>query len=207
MAPRSAVAAAVVLAALCLPFSIAGTNAALGILTLALLLRARDGENRAAMLRAWRKEPLLGALAAYAVAGLICGFLGVDPAHSLRESPKDLHRLWAAALFLGAFALEDLPGLRPALALSFFASAIWGIGQTAYHALFVRLPLHPLARAQRVAVCFERGVQAELRGEVLARGEFLDLRDLVPAAHRQPQLCARQRRATQVGNDDLHRLR
>lgn len=147
MPPRSAVAAAVLLAALCLPFSIAGTNAALGLLTLALLIRARGAEDRATLVRAWREEPLLAALAAYAAAGFISGLLGVDPDRSLRESPKDLHRLWAALLFLGAFALEDIRGLRPALALSFSVSALWGIAQVAHHALFVRLPLHPIARA------------------------------------------------------------
>lgn len=147
MAPRSAVAAAVLLAALSLPFSIAGTNAALGLLTLALILRARDAGDRAILRRAWTAEPLLAALAAYAAAGFIAGLCGVDPARSLRETPKDLHRLWTVLLFLGAFALEDVRGLRPALALSFSASALWGIVQVTHHALFVRLPLHPMARA------------------------------------------------------------
>lgn len=143
----SLVGAAVILAALCLPFSIAGTNAALGLLTLALILRARGAEDRRTLLSAWRAEPLLLALAAYAAAGFVAGRLGADPARSLRETPKDLHRLWAALLFLGAFSLESLPGLRRALALSFSASALWGIGQVAHHALFQRLAYHPLERA------------------------------------------------------------
>ena len=143
----SLVAISVLLTALCLPFSIAGTNLALGLLTLALVLRSRGADDRRTLLSAWRQEPLLLALAAYAAAGFISGQLGADPARSLRETPKDLHRLWAALLFLGAFSLDDVPALRRALALSFSASAFWGIGQVAHDALFQRLPDHPLARA------------------------------------------------------------
>lgn len=143
----SFVPAAVVLAALCLPFSIAGTNAALVLLTLALLARLRVAEDRAALLSAWRAEPLLLALAAYAAAGFVSGQLGADPARSLRETPKDLHRLWAACLFLGAFALEEVPRLRPALAFSFAVSSLWGLGQVAHRMLLQNVPLYPLERA------------------------------------------------------------
>lgn len=141
------VSAAVAAAALCLPVSIAGTNAALALLTAALLLRARRPEDRSAMAAAWRSEPLISALAAYAAAGLLCGLLGADPARSLRETPKDLHRLWAAALFLAAFAVDDCGRLRPSLAASFCVSALWGIAQVAHHSAFVRLAHHPLERS------------------------------------------------------------
>lgn len=147
MAPSSAVAAAVLIAAVCMPFSIAGTNVALALLSAALLARMRSPDERKRVFAAWREQPLLLALAAYAIVGLVAGLLGVRPQSSLRETPKDLHRLWVVLAFLGAFALEEVPRLRRALALSFAASALWGIGQVAHHFFFVRLPLHPLARA------------------------------------------------------------
>ena len=126
--PFSPVAAALALCALLLPVSIAGSNVALALLALALLGRARRDGSR--VLRSWRAEPALAALALYAGAGLLAAVLSAAPGASLHDAVKDLHRLWALGLFTAALALEPEAPLRPALGLSFGAMAVYGIAQT-----------------------------------------------------------------------------
>ena len=139
--PFTPVAAALALCALALPVSIAGSNIALALLALALLCRARRDGGR--ILRTWRSEPALAALALYAAAGLLAAALSAAPAASLRDAVKDLHRLWALGLFAAALALEPETPLRPALGLSFGAMALYGIVQTASHGS----PEHAMFRA------------------------------------------------------------
>lgn len=128
--PFSPVAAALALCALVLPVSIAGTNMALVLLALALLARARkDG---ATIVRAWRSEPVLAALACYAGAGLLAAALSAAPAASLRDALKDWHRLWTLGLFIAALAIEPETPLRQSLGLSFGAMALLGVAQTAF---------------------------------------------------------------------------
>lgn len=115
-------------AAFALPLSIAGSNAALALLTVAVLVRLR-GDGRT-MWAAWRGEPALKALAAYVAAGLIAAALGGGLSHSLRDCAKDAHRLWSLGLFVAALALEpDLP-LWPAFAAGFSVAAVVGIEQS-----------------------------------------------------------------------------
>jgi O-antigen ligase len=126
----SPVAAALALCALCLPISIAASNIALGLLTLALLLRARaDG---ARMKAAWRREPALAALAVYGAAGMLAAFFSPDPAASLQDALKDWHRFWSLGLFVAALALEPETPVQSALALAFVTVALYGISQTAF---------------------------------------------------------------------------
>jgi O-antigen ligase len=116
-------------AALVLPVSIAASNAALALLTLAILLRLR-GADRARALAAWRAEPALLALAAYIAAGLISGALGDGFSKSFADSLKDGHRLWSLGLFVAAFALEPEAQPWPALAVGFSLAAAVGVGQS-----------------------------------------------------------------------------
>ncbi|HAZ07910.1 MAG TPA: hypothetical protein DCZ01_05145 [Elusimicrobia bacterium] len=123
------VAAALTLAALVLPVSLAATNLALGALTAALLLRAR-GEGRR-LRQAWKAGPAMLAMALYAAAGLAAALFAVDPHEALRDASKDLHRVWALGLFMAAVVLEpDVPVMK-SLAASFAVMAAYGIGQTA----------------------------------------------------------------------------
>jgi O-antigen ligase len=116
-------------AALALPLSIAAANAALALLTLAVLLRLR-GAGRARALRAWRAEPALVALAAYIAVGLLSGALGDGFAKSARDSLKDLHRLWSLGLLVAAFALEPETQPWAALAAGFSLIGAIGVGQS-----------------------------------------------------------------------------
>lgn len=128
--PFSAVAAALVLCALLLPVSIAGSNMALALLAFVLLIRARRDGGR--ILRAWRSEPALAALIAYGAAGLLAAALSTSPAASLHDAIKDFHRLWSLGLFAAALALEPEAPLQPALGLSFGAMALLGLCQAAF---------------------------------------------------------------------------
>ena len=127
---RSPLSTALALCALLLPVSIAGTNAALGLLTVALAFRARrDGRH---IIAAWLSEPALAALALYAVVGLIAAAASSAPAASLHDAAKDLHRFWALGLFVGALALEPKAPLRPALGVSLGAIALYGVVQAVF---------------------------------------------------------------------------
>ncbi len=123
----SFISLALVLTALSLPISIAAANISLGLMTAALLLRARRDGRR--ILETWRKEPALAALALYAAAGLAAAALSAAPLPALRDALKDLHRLWALGLFTAALALEPGAALIPAFGVSFAAIAAIGISQ------------------------------------------------------------------------------
>lgn len=150
------VSAALVLAALALPVSIAVSNMALAGLTAALLARARRDGRR--MLSAWRAEPVLVALAAYAAVGLTAAALSAAPGPALRDAVKDLHRLWSLGLFTAALALEPKAPLLPAFAISFGAMAILGCGQVlaaiAGEQLVVRAhgTIHPVVYGELMAL-------------------------------------------------------
>lgn len=172
------VAAALTLTALVLPLSIAGTNIALGLLALSLLVRART-EGRA-MLAAWRAEPVLVALAAYAAAGMLAAACSSAPGPSLRDAIKDLHRLWAMGLFVAALAVEPAAPLLPALGLSFGTAALIGGGQVLRGGLkndtMVRAHafVHPVVYGEQMALAALGGACVLLRpGERDARGRGL----------------------------------
>ncbi len=172
------VASALALTALVLPLSIAGTNIALAFLALALLGRARtDGR---AMVVAWRAEPVLAALAAYAAAGLLAAAFSSAPGPSLRDAVKDLHRLWAMGLFVAALAVEPAAPLLPAFGLSLGAAALVGAGQVLLggikEGLMVRAHafVHPVVYGQQMALAALGGACVLLRpGERDARERVL----------------------------------
>jgi len=126
----SAVALALSAAALAFPVSIAGGNAALGLLLLALLARLRGADARARAWASWRAEPALAAVAIYVAAGLLSGALGEGPARSLGDSIKDAHRLASLGLFVAAFALEREARPWAALAAGGSLAAALGVGQS-----------------------------------------------------------------------------
>jgi O-antigen ligase len=121
----SPVAAALVLTAVFLPVSIALSNVALGLLTAALLWRARTDGRR--LTASWRAEPALAALILYGAAGLVAAALSAFPEASLRDAVKDWHRLWSLGLFVAALAVEPEAPVLPALGISFAAMAAIGL--------------------------------------------------------------------------------
>jgi O-antigen ligase len=160
-------AAALVLCALVLPVSIAGTNVALALLSLALLVRARSDGKR--IFSVWRSEPALAALLLYAATGLAAAALSSSPAASLRDAAKDLHRLWSLGLFAAALALEPEAPLRPALGASFGVIALYGIAQSALGSredgLMVRAHgfVHPVVFGGQIAIAVLGGACVLLR--------------------------------------------
>lgn len=166
------VAAALALCALTAPVSIAGMNAALALLSAALLLRARsDGKRIAA---AWRSEPALGALLLYAGAGLAAGALSASPEASLRDAAKDLHRVWTLGLFTAALALQPEAPLRPAFGLAFGAMALLGICQAVFGSAadgtMMRAHgfVHPVIFGQQIAIAALGGACVLLRPTIKA---------------------------------------
>ena len=143
-------------AALALPFSIAGSNMAGALLILALLLRAKtDG---ARMVAAWRREPLLGALALYGAAGLVAAALSATPASSLHDAFKDWHRLVTLGLYVAALAIEPKTRLRTALGISFAAMALYGLGQSAFGSARAHAFVHPVVFGEQMALAVLGGV-------------------------------------------------
>lgn len=177
--PFSPVAAALALCALALPASIAASNVALALLALALLARTGDAGRR--IRDAWRAEPALPAVAAYAAAGLISARLCDSPGPALRDALKDWHRLWSLGLFVAAFALEDDPPVRQALALSFSVEAAIGIGQV----LWYKAPHQVLTRAHAFVHPVVFGEQMSL---AVLGGTCLLLRP-TPGSRRAPYLA------------------
>jgi O-antigen ligase len=163
----SPVAAALVLCALALPVSIAASNIALTLLAAALLVRARSDGRR--IMAAWRAEPVLAALAVYAAAGALCAALSASPAASLKDAAKDLHRLWAAGLFVAALELEPESPLRPALGFGFGAMAVYGIAQTLFSGrpdgMILRAHgfVHPVVYGEQMALATLGGACVLLR--------------------------------------------
>lgn len=165
--PLSPVAFALALCALALPISIAGTNAALALLSVALLARARsDGKRISA---AWRAEPALAALILYAAVSLVSAAASAEPAASLRDAVKDIHRLWSLGLFVAALALEPEEPLRPALGISFGAIALYGVAQTVFggrpNDMMVRAHgyVHPVVFGEQMALAALGGACVLLR--------------------------------------------
>lgn len=161
------VAAALALCAAALPVSIAGTNVALALLTVALLARPRRDRSR--MIAAWASEPALPALLLYAAAGLIAAALSSAPSASLNDVLKDLHHVWALALFTAALTLEmDVP-LRPVFGLSFGAIALFAISQSVFGGrpagMRVRAHgfVHPVVFGEQMAVAALGGACVLLR--------------------------------------------
>ncbi|MDE2142714.1 MAG: O-antigen ligase family protein [Elusimicrobia bacterium] len=130
MTPRRALAVSLAALAFALPLSIAGTNIALGILTLALLwsLSADDGGSCAA-LRAALRSPVFAALAAYAAWEAISALGGVDPAASLGLWPKDLHKIWVFLAVWAALAEAGDGLVAPAMGAGLGLHALVGLVQ------------------------------------------------------------------------------
>ncbi len=163
----SPVAAALALAAFLLPVSIALSNAALALLTAALLLRVWSDGRR--MLASWRAEPALAALVSYGAAGLAAALLSAWPLLSARDALKDWHRLWSLGLFVAALAVEPEAPVLPALGLSFALMAAVGIAQTLFGGesggMMVRAHgfVHPVVYGEQMALAVLGGLCLLLR--------------------------------------------
>lgn len=132
MTPRRALSYCLAALAFCLPLSIAGANASLAGVTLALIwLFATDRRAALSALGEAARSPVFLALAAYAGWALISSLAGLDPAASLRLWPKDLHKLLAFLAIGAALAAADgVPVMAP-FALGLGVHALVGIGQAA----------------------------------------------------------------------------
>jgi O-antigen ligase len=106
--------------ALLLPTTIAGTNIALGLLSVAVVASRPRWERL--------KDPVFILLLAYVAAALVSALLCPAPAASLRAVLKDSHKVWALALFLLALRPDRRTALCLAAGFS-FAAAI-GVAQT-----------------------------------------------------------------------------
>lgn len=135
-------AAALLLLAASLPVSIAATNISLGILTAALLARRSSREKA---FRIWHGTPAVWGMLLYCLAGFTASCFGVDPAHSLRDNSKDLHKLWTLLALTYAFSEEEEPHVWTALAAGFAIVVAAGLGQTVA-ALLNRDPGFPIPR-------------------------------------------------------------
>jgi O-antigen ligase len=161
---RSFVSVTLCLAALALPVSIAASNSAMALLLLALIGRFRADGGK--MIAAWRREPVLAALALYGAAGLLAAALSAAPAASLRDALKDWHRLIALGLFVAALALEPDAPLRAPLGIGFSAAALYGLWQSAHGsegAFRAHAFVHPVVFGEQMALAALGGVCVLLR--------------------------------------------
>lgn len=147
------------LLALSLPLSLGLTNAALALLTAALLAerRAAPGASRLAL-----ESPAVRALALYVLWGFVDSLFGLDPAASLRfVFQHGLHMLWALVLLLAALQKADDREIGAWMGLGFAAAVLVGLGQAARAFALSGLPavfrsahgfVHPLYYGQILAL-------------------------------------------------------
>lgn len=127
MSSDGLLAACVVFLCLALPLSIAGANIGLAALSALALKPLFSGRN------AWKREwnPVIGALVAYSVVGLLASAAGIEPSRSLREAAKDWHKPWALAALLLTLGSASKARVEKTLAAGFAAAAIIGLWQSA----------------------------------------------------------------------------
>lgn len=154
MTPRRALSLGLAALAFALPLSIAGTNAALAALSACLLWALASPATRvstAAALAGAARSPVFLALAACAAWGLISSLVGYDPASSLRQFPKDAHKLWAFLAIAAAIAASERDAAVAPFAAALAAHAAFGLAQAvqqwAAGAIRVRAQgfLHPVS--------------------------------------------------------------
>lgn len=132
MTPRRALSLCLAALAFTLPLTIAGTNAALAALSLAILwFIVQDRRTALSALSATSRSPVFLALVAYAAWSLIASLAGLSPAESLRLWPKDLHKLWAFLIIGSALVAADVVAIKGPFALGFGLHAAVGVFQTA----------------------------------------------------------------------------
>lgn len=123
-----------------LPLSLAASNAALGLLTLGLLLALNDSSVRARAanrLKEAARTPLFAALCLYAAAALLAAISGLNPWKSLSIWPKDIHKLWVV-LIVGASLDERRRVLFVrGLAAGAAAAALVGVAQSLSAAVII----------------------------------------------------------------------
>jgi len=120
-------AASVTALCLALPFSIAGTNIALGLVCAGLMWHALSA-GRLPWRRTWGAAALC--LWIYVAVCALTGALGVAPAESLRILPKELHKIGVFyALLLACVCAPEAPAAA-ALVLGFTAVAGYGAAQS-----------------------------------------------------------------------------
>lgn len=194
-ARRAADAGAMLLGA-ALPSSLAASNAALGLCTLALLAVAADESTRAAALsrlKACVRAPLFLALTAYAAASLVASLNGLEPARSLSLWHKDLHKLWVFVLLAALFDQRRRGLFAGSLAAGAVFAAVAGVLQSLGAAATIltaenhgvvdlawphvrsRGFLHPVVYGECLGLCFlsllfagERVMPARARSAALA---------------------------------------
>jgi O-antigen ligase len=156
------------LLALALPISLGLTNAALILLTAALLAESRIAPEASRL--AVLKSPALLALGLYVLWGFADSFFGLDPAASLRfVFQHELHMLWALGLLLVALQGADAREIGTWMGLGFAAVVLMGLGQAALafaasgrHAVFRAAHgfIHPLYYGQILALGLVAGYLA-----------------------------------------------
>lgn len=130
MSPRRALDWSLAGLAFAAPVSIAGMNAALVLLSAALLWAWTDAELGPALRRASVESlssPVFGLLAASSLWFFISGLAGEDPARSLKLAPKELHKLWAFAALAAALGAARRGPALTASALGLAAHALIGM--------------------------------------------------------------------------------
>ncbi len=132
MNPRAVSEWALAVAALTAPLSIAGTNAALALLTVSLGLSYGADSGLRDALRAALRSPVFKLLAASAAWALISSVAAVDPSHALKAWPKELHKMWVYAALAAAFAVLPREKARAGLSAGLVAAALIGLGQTVF---------------------------------------------------------------------------
>lgn len=130
MSPAAAVEWSLAAVALAAPLSIAGLNAALGLLTLSLMIAWRRDAALRESLAAVLRMPVFRLLAASVAWALLSGLAGLDPERSLRAWPKELHKLWAFAALAGALGCAGRGRALKALGAGLTAAALAGVTQT-----------------------------------------------------------------------------
>jgi hypothetical protein len=111
-----------------MPLSIAASNLALAGLTAGLFWA---GWQRRLSWRSDWNPPLL-ALLAYAAVGFLTSLTGIQPARSLHEAAKDLHKIWTLAVLLLAFSAAPKTKVSARLAAgllsaNFVAISLWAL--------------------------------------------------------------------------------
>lgn len=130
MSPAAAVEWSLAAVAFAAPLSIAGTNAALGLLTASLLWAASADPLYRASLRAAARHPVLRLLALGAGWALVSALAALEPGRAAALWPKDLHKLWAFTALAAALAAAGRGHALRALGAGLGLAALVGVVQT-----------------------------------------------------------------------------
>ena len=125
------------------PLTIAGANMSWGLLAASLTaLFAVKGEVRWASRKSALENPLLFFLAV----SILTTALGTDPAHSIRYTHQDVHKVWIYYLLMVAIASCPTRAWKAWLTAGFAVAAVIGIAQ-AVPTFFLHIPAEQKVRA------------------------------------------------------------